>query len=103
MASNRQRQKRGWHARVPYSATSQRVCADEAPDTSRATSWARARESLRLMGNPDEQIGIPASAACSRGSWLFGEPVVAVRRRQVHYVALIPDALASESDGDAKW
>jgi transposase len=57
---------------------------------------------LRLVDDPDERVGIPAPAACGCGTSLAEEPVVGVRRRQVHDLPAIPEAVVTEYAADVK-
>ena len=57
---------------------------------------------LRLVDDPTERIGIPAPAACSCGTSLVEAPVTAVRRRQVHDLPPIREALVIEYRADLK-
>jgi transposase len=57
---------------------------------------------LRLVDDPTERIGIPAPAACRCGTSLAEEPVVGVRRRQVHDLPPIPDPVVTEYAADIK-
>ena len=57
---------------------------------------------LRLVEVPDERIAIPAPAACGCGTSLVEQPVSAVRRRQVHDLAPIPDPLVLEYAAEVK-
>jgi transposase len=57
---------------------------------------------LRLVDDPDERIPIPAPAACGCGAWLAEEPVVGVRRRQVHDLPEIPAPVVTEYRAEVK-
>ncbi len=57
---------------------------------------------LRLVDDPDERIGIPAPTTCRCGTWLAEAPVVGVRRRQVHDLPVIPQAVVTEYAADIK-
>jgi transposase len=57
---------------------------------------------LRLVDDPDERIPIPAPVACGCGTSLVEAPVTAVRRRQVHDLAPIPDPVITEYAADVK-
>lgn len=57
---------------------------------------------LRLVDDPDEQIGIPAPAVCSCGMSLVEAPVTGVRRRQVHDLAPVPEPVVVEYAADVK-
>jgi transposase len=57
---------------------------------------------LRLVDDPAETIGIPAPAGCSCGTSLVEAPVVALRRRQVHDLAPIPDPVVTEYAAEVK-
>ena len=57
---------------------------------------------LRLVDDPDERIPIPAPAACTCGTSLAAEPVMAVRRRQVHDLTEIPAPVVTEYAADVK-
>jgi transposase len=51
---------------------------------------------MRLVDDPDERIPIPAPAACRCGTSLLEQEVVGVRRRQVHDLPPIPEAVVTE-------
>lgn len=57
---------------------------------------------LRLVDDPDERIGIPAPVVCVCGRSLAEQPVVGVRRRQVHDLPPIPDPVVTEYAADIK-
>jgi transposase len=57
---------------------------------------------LRLVDDPDERIGIPAPAACWCGTSLLEQDVVGVRRRQVHDLPSIPEAVVTEYAAEVK-
>ena len=57
---------------------------------------------LRLVEDPDEQIGIPAPVACRCGTSLAEVDVIGVRRRQVHDLPEIPDPVVTEYRADVK-
>jgi transposase len=57
---------------------------------------------LKLVDDPDERIGIPAPAACGCGSSLVEEPVIGVRRRQVHDLPEIPAPVVVEYAAEVK-
>jgi transposase len=57
---------------------------------------------LRLVDDPTERISIPAPAACRCGTSLAEQPVVGVRRRQVHDLPPIPDPVVTEFAADIK-
>ena len=57
---------------------------------------------LRLVDDPDERIPIPAPAACRCGTSLLEQDVVGVRRRQVHDLPPIPEAVVTEYRADIK-
>lgn len=57
---------------------------------------------LRLVDDPDERIGIPAPTACRCGTSLAEQPVVGVRRRQVHDLPEIPAPVVTEYRADIK-
>ncbi len=57
---------------------------------------------LRLVADPDERVEIPAPVVCGCGCSLVGEPVVGVRRRQVHDVAPVPEPVVVEYAADVK-
>jgi transposase len=51
-------------------------------------------QALALVDDPDDRVPIPAPSRC--GCDLAGEPVTAVRRRQVHDLASVPDPVVTE-------
>lgn len=57
---------------------------------------------LRLVDDPDERIPIPAPVACRCGTWLAEEPVIGVRRRQVHDLPEIPAPVVTEYRAEIK-
>lgn len=57
---------------------------------------------LCLVDDPAERIDIPAPVACSCGTSVVGQPVVAVRRRQVHDLPPIPEAVVTEYAAQVK-
>jgi transposase len=57
---------------------------------------------LRLVDDPAERIGIPAPAACTCGTSLAEQPVVGVRRRQVHDLAPVPEPVVTEYAAEVK-
>jgi transposase len=57
---------------------------------------------LRLVDDPSERITIPAPAVCRCGTALLEQPVVAVRRRQVHDLAPQPAPVVIEYAADVK-
>lgn len=57
---------------------------------------------LRLVEDPDERIAIPAPASCGCGMSLVEAPVAAVRRRQVHDLAPIPEPVVTEYAAEVK-
>lgn len=57
---------------------------------------------LRLVDDPDERIPIPAPAACRCGTSLAEQPVVGVKRRQVHDLPEIPAPVVTEYRADIK-
>jgi len=59
-------------------------------------------KALRLVDDPDERVRIPAPAARRCGTSLVEEPVVGVRRRQVHDLPPIREALVIEYRADLK-
>lgn len=57
---------------------------------------------LRLVDDPDERIPIPAPVVCRCGCSLAEQPVVGMRRRQVHDLPEIPDPVVIEYRADVK-
>lgn len=57
---------------------------------------------LRLVDDPQERIPIPAPATCTCGCSLAEQPVVGVRRRQVHDLPQIPAPVVTEYAADIK-
>jgi transposase len=57
---------------------------------------------LRLVEDPDERVGIPAPPVCGCGTRLVEEPVVGVRRRQVHDLPEIPAPVVVEYAAEVK-
>jgi transposase len=57
---------------------------------------------LQLADDPSERIPIPAPATCLCGTSLVEAPVVAVRRRQVHDLAPIPQPVVTEYAAEVK-
>ena len=57
---------------------------------------------LRLVADPSERVGIPAPAVCGCGCPLAEEPVVGVRRRQVHDLPPVPEPVVVEYAADVK-
>jgi transposase len=55
-----------------------------------------------MVDDPAERIPIPAPVVCSCGTWLVGQPVVAVRRRQVHDLPPIPEPVVTEYAAEVK-
>jgi transposase len=59
-------------------------------------------KALRLVDDPAERIGIPAPVSCGCGTSLAEEPVVGVRRRQVHDLPPVPDPVVTEYAAEVK-
>jgi hypothetical protein len=57
---------------------------------------------LRLAEDPLERIGIPAPAVCGCGTFLVEDPVLGVRRRQVHDLAPMPALVVTEYAAEVK-
>ena len=57
---------------------------------------------LQLVHDPDERIPIPAPVTCRCGTSLAEQPVVRVRRRQVHDLPEIPAPVVTEYAADVK-
>lgn len=97
------------------SATSSKPPSSDGPDRRPRGGSSRTRSgrkpgkqpgapgtALRLVEDPNERIGIPAPAACGCGTRLVEEPVVEVRRRQVHDLAPQPAPTVTEYAADVK-
>lgn len=59
-------------------------------------------QALALVDDPDDRIPIPAPSRCGCGCDLAEEPVTAVRRRQVHDLAPVPDPVVTEYAAEVK-
>jgi transposase len=97
------------------SATSSKPPSSDGPDRRPRGGSSRTRSgrkpgkqpgepgtALRLVDDPDERIAIPAPAACGCGTPLVEEPVIGVRRRQVHDLAPQPEPVVVEYAAEVK-
>jgi transposase len=97
------------------SATSSKPPSSDGPDRRPRGGSSRTRSgrkpgrqpgdpgtALRLVDDPNERIGIPAPRACACGTLLVEEPVIGVRRRQVHDLAPQPEPVVTEYAAEVK-
>lgn len=59
-------------------------------------------QTLLLVDDPDDRVGIPAPAVCECGVSLAELSVVGVRRRQVHDLPPVPEVVVTEYRADVK-